>query len=97
MGKSVYIAPDLNCLIVHTRHYDQTKRVYVTAKGKPGKVFVLLKESGHWIWSPEGPDSVCGWICSSCGTGYHTKVPYFGTFKYCPECGTLMKSNKNQS
>ena len=44
MGKAVYIAPDLNCLIVHTRHYEQTERVYVTSKGKPGKTFVRVEK-----------------------------------------------------
>ena len=29
-----------------------------------------------------------GWECSVCKKMYHTKVPYFDEFEYCPNCGS---------
>lgn len=31
-----------------------------------------------------------GWICTACKFGYHTNVPYFRSFAYCPNCGAKM-------
>ena len=37
-----------------------------------------------------------GWICTACKFGYHTNVPYFKSFAYCPNCGAKMERGCNQ-
>ena len=46
---------------------------------------------GEWIWS-KGDYKTCtdGWECSACKKTYHTHVPYFDEFNYCPNCGARM-------
>lgn len=47
----------------------------------------------HGRWKFEKGDNkatIDGWICTACNYGYHTKVPYFECFKYCPMCGARM-------
>lgn len=36
-----------------------------------------------------------GWECSVCGKTYHTNVPYFGEYKFCPNCGAKMIGEQN--
>lgn len=59
-------------------------------------VLRLLKgeepERGKWIFEKAGNDHTDGYICSICGRSYHTKVPYFSEYNYCPNCGALMTS-----
>ena len=38
----------------------------------------------------DGKTCLDGWICTACKFGYHTNVPYFADFKYCPACGSRM-------
>lgn len=46
---------------------------------------------GRWIFQKgDNKETVDGWICTSCKSGFHTKVPYFEAFKYCPMCGARM-------
>ena len=47
---------------------------------------------GKWIFEKAGNDHIDGYICSICGRSYHTKVPYFSEYNYCPNCGALMTS-----
>ena len=35
-------------------------------------------------------NTVDGYRCTSCGETYHTKVPYFSEYKFCPNCGAKM-------
>lgn len=46
---------------------------------------------GRWIFE-KGDETTCldGYICSSCKQGFHTHVPYFEDFDYCPNCGAKM-------
>jgi len=46
---------------------------------------------GRWIFKKgDNKSTVDGWVCTSCKSGFHTKVPYFEVFKYCPMCGARM-------
>ena len=48
--------------------------------------------TGHWIFCKgDGRACVDGHICSVCKTSYHTQVPYFAEYKYCPNCGAKME------
>lgn len=47
---------------------------------------------GEWIFCAGDGKTCCdGWECSSCGKTYHTNVPYFVEFTYCPNCGAKME------
>lgn len=51
---------------------------------------------GKWIFEKgDGETCVDGYICSACGKSYHTKVPYFSEFIFCPNCGTKMEGDLN--
>lgn len=46
---------------------------------------------GRWVFQKgDNKEYVDGWICTNCKFGFHTKVPYFEAFKYCPMCGSRM-------
>ena len=46
---------------------------------------------GRWIFKKgDNKSTVDGWMCTSCKSGFNTKVPYFEVFKYCPMCGARM-------
>ena len=49
---------------------------------------------GEWIWQPKTETQSDGWECSACNIEYHTHVPYFGEFNYCPYCGADMRGEK---
>lgn len=50
--------------------------------------------TGHWIFEKgDGDTCVDGYICSVCKTSYHTQVPYFAEYKYCPNCGARMEAS----
>lgn len=47
---------------------------------------------GKWVFK-KGDMVSCddGWYCSHCKRGFHTYVPYFKDFNFCPNCGAEMK------
>lgn len=47
---------------------------------------------GKWIFE-KGDGMTCddGWYCSNCKHGFHTNVPYFSEYNFCPNCGADMK------
>lgn len=47
---------------------------------------------GEWIYK-KGDMVTCadGWSCSHCKCTYHTRVPYFKDFNFCPNCGADMR------
>lgn len=57
--------------------------------------FAEEPKQGEWKWC-EGDGKTCtdGWICTSCGHGFHTKVPYFREYNFCPNCGAKMKEGE---
>ncbi len=53
---------------------------------------------GEWIFEKgDGTTCVDGWICTNCKHGFHTNVPYFEGFNYCPNCGAKMKGENDES
>lgn len=53
------------------------------------------QKTGRWIFEKgDGKTCVDGYICSACGRSYHTKVPYFSEFDFCPCCGAKMENKK---
>lgn len=54
----------------------------------------IPQKTGRWIFEKgDGETCVDGYICSACGRSYHTKVPYFSEFDFCPCCGANMESD----
>lgn len=41
-------------------------------------------------------NTVDGYRCTSCGETYHTKVPYFSEYKFCPNCGAKMEGDADE-
>ena len=52
-----------------------------------------IKPRGEWIFEKGDGKTRCdGWGCSFCGRVFHTKVPYFEEFLFCPNCGARMEA-----
>lgn len=51
---------------------------------------------GQWIFEKgDGQTSSDGWVCSACNCGFHTNVPYFEDFNFCPNCGADMRGEND--
>lgn len=49
---------------------------------------------GEWVFEKGDMVTCCdGWYCSHCKRGFHTNVPYFKDFNFCPWCGAEMEAN----
>ena len=50
-----------------------------------------IRPTGHWIFE-EGDGKTCfdGYVCSACNKSFHTHVPYFAEYEFCPHCGAKM-------
>lgn len=47
---------------------------------------------GKWRFEKgDGKTCVDGWVCSACNCGFHTNVPYFSEYNFCPNCGADMR------
>ena len=57
----------------------------------------IERPHGKWIFE-EGDGKTCcdGWGCSFCGRTFHTKVPYFAEFLFCPNCGAKMEAGDSE-
>lgn len=55
-----------------------------TIDAQPVKHGIFVFEKGDYR------NTVDGYRCTSCGETYHTKVPYFSEYKFCPNCGAKM-------
>lgn len=52
-----------------------------------------LPKEGVWKFSRgDGKTYADGWTCSACGNSFHTHVPYFKEFHFCPNCGAKMQT-----
>lgn len=49
------------------------------------------RSQGEWIFLKANEEHTDGYECSVCKTTYHTRVPYFSEFNFCPNCGAAMK------
>ena len=56
------------------------------------------RPTGHWIFE-EGDGKTCadGYVCSACNKSFHTHVPYFAEYEFCPHCGAYMVESEEQS
>lgn len=50
------------------------------------------RPTGEWIFLKANEEQTDGYECSVCKATYHTKVPYFSEFNYCPHCGARMEA-----
>ena len=51
---------------------------------------------GEWVFEKgDGKTCVDGWVCTNCKCSYHTNVPYFSEYKYCPNCGAIMRGDQD--
>lgn len=54
----------------------------------------LEQRIGEFIFEKgDGETCIDGWVCTSCKKEFHTHVPYFDEFKYCPNCGAKMRKS----
>lgn len=50
---------------------------------------------GKWKFEiGDGKTCVDGWVCTNCNCGFHTNVPYFEEFNFCPNCGAEMSDSQ---
>lgn len=57
-----------------------------------------IRSRGHWIFE-EGDGKTCfdGYVCSACNKSFHTHVPYFAEYEFCPHCGADMRESEEQA
>ena len=48
------------------------------------------RPQGKWIFIKADETQTDGYECSNCKATYHTRVPYFSEFNFCPNCGASM-------
>ena len=67
---------------------DVAERVENILKEMPS----VQQKTGRWIFEKgDGETCVDGYMCSVCGRSFHTKVPYFSEYNFCPNCGAKME------
>ena len=54
-----------------------------------------FERQGEWIFLKANEEQTDGYECSVCKMTYHTRVPYFSEYNFCPNCGAKMKSLKD--
>lgn len=71
--------------------YEEIKEAYrLLSEAYEHEVTSEDRPQGEWKYIPEGYTHTNGWECSNCKMCYHTNVPYFGEFHFCPNCGAEM-------
>ena len=74
----------------------EIQRLMADVKRQQEKMFELAKKlpkRGEFVYVHGDGVTCCdGWECSVCGKTYHTNVPYFGEYKFCPNCGAKMEA-----
>lgn len=55
---------------------------------------IETRPQGKWIFEKANEEHTEGYICSNCKRSFHTKVPYFSEYKFCPNCGAEMRHDK---
>lgn len=70
--------------------WDQIKE-----KSKPDFIELCREEAdksqGEWIFLKADETQTDGYMCSNCKKTFHTRVPYFSEFSFCPICGARMQ------
>ena len=52
-----------------------------------------IERKGYWIFQKANEEQTDGYECSACHRTFHTRVPYFSEFNFCPVCGADMKGD----
>ena len=73
----------------------ETCQAYATNRAIAKLADEYTRPQGEWIFEKADNESIDGYICSNCGRSYHTKVPYFSEFNYCPNCGAQMNGGED--
>jgi len=55
-----------------------------------------IRPQGEWIFQKANEEQTDGYECSNCKACFHTKVPYFSEFNFCPNCGADMRGDNNE-
>ena len=78
--------------------YDEDSDGYVQACKSINELPSVHAEprTGHWIFE-EGDGETCvdGYVCSACNKSFHTHVPYFAEYEFCPHCGADMRESED--
>ena len=83
-----YFDNDFHCkLIADVPEVELAKWQYEYLK----KIYEKVRPLGEWIFEKANEERIDGYICSNCKCSFHTKVPYFSEFNFCPNCGAKMK------
>ncbi len=53
----------------------------------------FVRPTGEWYYLKANEKQTDGYECSVCKATYHTRVPYFSEFNYCPNCGARMEAD----
>ena len=57
---------------------------------------LVWQRTGEWIYCEATYDSSEGYECSNCKCSFHTRVPYFSEFNFCPNCGADMRKEEEE-
>lgn len=68
----------------------------ITSEGLP-LLDLTPRPRGEWIFVKANEEQTDGFECSVCKRTYHTRVPYFSEFNFCPNCGADMREVTNDS
>ena len=49
------------------------------------------RPQGEWKFIKANEEQTDGYECSVCKRTYHTRVPYFSEYNYCPNCGARVE------
>ena len=66
-------------------------------RGRLRRAILVESERPHgkWIFIKADETQTDGYECSNCKATYHTRVPYFSEFNFCPNCGADMRGDAN--
>jgi Fe2+ or Zn2+ uptake regulation protein len=92
LGDNTNSAPALVLNEMTEEDINRFVTVYQRATSK-GLITEIDRPHGKWIFEKANNEHTDGYICSICGRSYHTKVPYFSEYNFCPNCGTDMRGD----
>jgi membrane protease subunit (stomatin/prohibitin family) len=93
----------INLALVERGQSDKRFKFGETIRYTPSEVQQIINEDmptvdavevvrGKWRFEiGDGKTCVDGWVCTNCNCGFHTNVPYFEEFNFCPNCGADMR------
>ena len=70
--------------------FDKEQLQEIVDKAKAEVLASIERPQGEWIFFKANEEQTNGYECSVCKRTYHTRVPYFSEFNFCPNCGAQM-------